>query len=118
MLLRDTFTVNVLLICILNLLVTPGLAMIRTVCKYSRSILVTGIIFALVEKAIRLYREILMFFLHYLIELVEHDVWVSFSFDSSSTTGFVFNSLRVSLLTVLRVVRLPAHDLRALVFSL
>ena len=35
---------------------------------------------------------------------LELDVWVSFSFDSSSTTGFVFNSLRVSLLTVLRVV--------------
>ena len=27
-----------------------------------------------------------------------------FSFDSSSTTGFEFNSLRASLLTVLRVV--------------
>ena len=31
-----TFTVNVLLTCILNLFVTPGPAMIRTVCKYSR----------------------------------------------------------------------------------
>ena len=31
-----TFTVNVLLTCILNLIVTPGPAMIRTVCKYSR----------------------------------------------------------------------------------
>ena len=29
---------------------------------------------------------------------------VSFSFDSSSTTGFGFNSLHASLLTVLRVV--------------
>ena len=47
-----------------------------------------------------------MFFLHYLIELMflELVVKVSFSFDSSSTAGFVFNSLRVSLLTVLRVV--------------
>ena len=35
------------------------------------------------------------------LELV---VKVSFSFDSSSTTGFRFNSLRASLLTVLRVV--------------
>ena len=31
-----TFTVNVLLTCILNLFVTPGPAMIRTVYKYSR----------------------------------------------------------------------------------
>ena len=31
-----TFTVNVLLTCILNLFVTPGPAMIRTVCNYSR----------------------------------------------------------------------------------
>ena len=31
-----TFTENVLLTCILNLFVTPGPAMIRTVCKYSR----------------------------------------------------------------------------------
>ena len=47
-----------------------------------------------------------MFFLHYLIELMflELDVQVSFSFDSSSTTGFRLNSLRASLLTVLRVV--------------
>ena len=35
---------------------------------------------------------------------LELDVSVSFSFDSSSTTGFEFNSLRASLLTVLRVV--------------
>ena len=35
---------------------------------------------------------------------LELDVEVSFSFDSSSTTGFEFNSLRASLLTVLRVV--------------
>ena len=44
-----------------------------------------------------------MFFLHYLIELLflELYVWASFSFDSSSTTGF---TLRASLLTVLRVV--------------
>ena len=32
------------------------------------------------------------------------DVEVSFSFDSSSTTGFEFNSLHASLLTVLRLV--------------
>ena len=67
-----TFTVNVLLTCILNLFVTSGPAIIRTVCNSSTvdRFLVTGIIFALVEKAIRLYREILMFFLHYLIELM------------------------------------------------
>ena len=35
---------------------------------------------------------------------VELDVLVSFSFDSSSTTGFEFNSLHASLLTVLHVV--------------
>ena len=35
---------------------------------------------------------------------LELDVEVSFSFDSSSTTGFEVNSLRASLLTVLRVV--------------
>ena len=35
---------------------------------------------------------------------LELDVEVSFSFDSSSTTGFEFNSLRASLLTVLRVI--------------
>ena len=35
---------------------------------------------------------------------LELDVEVSFSFDSSSTTGFEFNSLRARLLTVLRVV--------------
>ena len=35
--------------------------------------------------------------------MLELDVEVSFSFDSSNTTGFEFNSLRVSLLTVLRV---------------
>ena len=35
---------------------------------------------------------------------LELDVQVSFSFDSSSATGFEFNSLRASLLTVLRVV--------------
>ena len=35
---------------------------------------------------------------------LELDVEVSFSFDSSSTTGLGFNSLRASLLTVLRVV--------------
>ena len=35
---------------------------------------------------------------------LELDVEVSFSFDSSSNTGFEFNSLRASLLTVLRVV--------------
>ena len=42
----------------------------------------------------------------YLIELMflELDVEVSFSFDGSSTTGFKFNSLRASLLTVLRVI--------------
>ena len=41
------------------------------------------------------------------IELMflELDVWVYFSFDRrSSTTGFKFNSLRASLLTLLRVV--------------
>ena len=36
--------------------------------------------------------------------LLELDIEVSFSFDSSSTTGFEFNSLRASLLTVLRFV--------------
>ena len=38
---------------------------------------------------------------------LELDVQVSFSFDSSSTTctGFEFNSLRASLLTVLTVLR-------------
>ena len=36
--------------------------------------------------------------------MLELDVEVSFSFDSYSTTGFEFNSLRASLLTVLRVV--------------
>ena len=35
---------------------------------------------------------------------MELDVKVSFSFDSSSTTGFVMNSLHLSLLAVLRVV--------------
>ena len=35
---------------------------------------------------------------------MELDVKVSFSFDSSSTAGLGFNSLRASLLTVLRVV--------------
>ena len=35
---------------------------------------------------------------------LELDVEVSFSFDSSSTTGFEFNSVHASLLTVLRVV--------------
>ena len=35
---------------------------------------------------------------------LELDVWVYSSFDLSSTTGFKFNSLRASLLTVLRVV--------------
>ena len=36
---------------------------------------------------------------------LELDVYVYFSFDRhSSTTGFKFNSLRTSLLTVLRVV--------------
>ena len=35
---------------------------------------------------------------------LELDVEVSFSFDSSSTTGFEFNSLGASLLTVLRVI--------------
>ena len=35
---------------------------------------------------------------------LELDVEVSFSFDNSSTTGFEFNSLRASLLTVVRVV--------------
>ena len=35
---------------------------------------------------------------------MELDVKVSFSFDSSSTTGLGFNSFRASLLTVLRVV--------------
>ena len=35
---------------------------------------------------------------------LELDVEVSFSFDSSSTTGFEFNYLHASLLTVLRVV--------------
>ena len=39
------FTVNVLLLAFY--IVTPGPAIIRTVCKYSRKILVTGIIFAL-----------------------------------------------------------------------
>ena len=34
---------------------------------------------------------------------LELDVQVSFSFDSSSTTGFEFNSLGTSLLTLLRV---------------
>ena len=35
---------------------------------------------------------------------MELNVKVSFSFDSSSTTGLGFNSLHASLLTVLRVV--------------
>ena len=35
---------------------------------------------------------------------LELDVYVYSSFDLSSTTGFKFNSLRASLLTVLRVV--------------
>ena len=35
---------------------------------------------------------------------MELDVKVSFSCDSSSTTGLGFNSLRASLLTVLRLV--------------
>ena len=35
---------------------------------------------------------------------LELDVEVSFSFDSSSTTGFEFNSLPANLLTVLRVI--------------
>ena len=43
-------------------------------------------------------------FLHYLIELTFLEPDVSFSFDSSSNTGFEFNSLRASLLTVLRFV--------------
>ena len=34
---------------------------------------------------------------------MELDVKVSFSFDNSNTTGLGFNSLRASLLTVLRV---------------
>ena len=42
----------------------------------------------------------------YLIELMflELDVWVYYSFDLCITTGFKFNLLRASLLTVLRVV--------------
>ena len=40
-----TFTVNVCSLLALYI-VTPGPAMIRTVCKYSREILFTGIIFA------------------------------------------------------------------------
>ena len=41
----------------------------------------------------------------FLIEFMflELDVQVSFSFDSSSITGFEFNSLRTSLLTLLRI---------------
>ena len=47
-----------------------------------------------------------MSFLYYLIELMflELGVWVYSSFDRSGTTGFKCNSLRASLLTVLRVV--------------
>ena len=42
----------------------------------------------------------------YLIELMflELDVWAYYSFDLCITTGFKFNLLRASLLTVLRVV--------------
>ena len=83
--------------------VTPCLAVIRTVCKYSRQIRITDIIFALLhfssetpyfymyfEKAntliqrnsyvflaIRLSREILMFFLHCLIKLMFLELDVS-----------------------------------------
>ena len=35
---------------------------------------------------------------------LELNVWVYYSFDLCITTGFKFNSLRASLLTVLRVV--------------
>ena len=47
-----------------------------------------------------------MFSLHHLIKLMflELDVKVNSSFDCSSTTGFKWNSLCASLLTVLRVV--------------
>ena len=54
-----TFTVNVLLTRILYS-VTPGLAMIRAVCEYSRLILITVVIFSFGD-AVALLREILMF---------------------------------------------------------
>ena len=44
-----TFTVNVLLTCIRFCIVTPGPAVIRSVCNYSRQILIAGIIFALLR---------------------------------------------------------------------
>ena len=59
------------------------------------------------ELCIRLSKEILnIFFSHYVIELMflELDVYVYSSFDCSCITGFKCNSLRASLLTVLRVV--------------
>ena len=71
-------------------------------------ILTTGNMFALLhfslekpqhyfEKAVRLSRKILMFFLYYLIELMflELKVQVYSSFDRSGTTGFKCNSLSI-----------------------
>ena len=42
---------------------------------------------------------------------LELDVEVSFSFDSSSTTGFEFNSLLASLLTVSSLLYMPLFGL-------
>ena len=112
-----TFTVNVLLTRIVYN-VTPGPAMIRAVCEYSRLILITvaschictatcsfGDAVALLRESYTLAQRNSHVSCSYLIELMflELDVQVYSSFDLSSPTGFKFNLLRASLLTVLRV---------------
>ena len=99
-----TFTVNVLLTCILNCDAGPGydkncLQVQWIDCCHRYHICPRRESYTLVQRNSHLFLTL------------SDRAYVSgarcigsFSFDSSSTTGFVFNSIRISLLTVLRVV--------------
>ena len=83
---------------------TPGPAMIRTVCKYNRKIPFTGIVFAsyvflrgrrrFTSRELYACPEEFLCFLQLSdrAKFLELDVQGSFSFVSSRTTGFEFNS--------------------------
>ena len=111
-----TFTVDVLLSRILQCDAGPGYDQsclrVQQVDSYHSCHICPptfsfGDAVALLRESYRLVQRNSNVSCSYLIELymfLELDVQVYFSFDLSSTTGFKFNSLRVSLLTVLRVV--------------